>query len=76
MEFEKAEKSMNPVITRSIVPSAWLLGLCWKVCTSHVATCSACSTKILLDSSRVVIKYAKIKKAKEKLCWQGIILLI
>ena len=36
MEFEKAEKSTNPVITRSIVPSAWLLGLCWKVCT----TCS------------------------------------
>ena len=33
MEFEKAEKSKNPVITRSIVPSAWLLGLCWKVCT-------------------------------------------
>ena len=46
MEFEKAEKSTNPVITRSIVPSAWLLGLCSKVCT----TCS--NMQCMLDKDR------------------------
>ena len=32
------------------------------------ATCHACSTKILLDSCRVFLQYAKIEQAKERLC--------
>ena len=36
------------------------------------ATCSACSTKILLDICRVYLKYAKVEHAKPaKLCWQS-----
>ena len=31
-------------------------------------TCSACSTKILLDSCTVFLKYAKIEQPKERLC--------
>ena len=36
------------------------------------ATCSACSTKIVLDICRVYLKYAKVEHAKPaKLCWQS-----
>ena len=33
------------------------------------AKCGTSSTKILLDSCRVFLEYAKIKQAKERLCW-------
>ena len=35
-----------------------------------LATCHACSTKIILNSSRVFDDYDKIEKAKERLCWK------
>ena len=36
-----------------------------------LATCCACSTKLLLDWCRVFVEYAKIEQAKESITWQG-----
>ena len=46
-----------------------ILGLGLKL--TILATCSACSIKILLDSCRVFLENTKIEQAKERLCWQG-----
>ena len=54
------------ISTQPAVASARVLGLGWSYI---LATCRACSRKILIDSCRVFLEYGKIKQAEEKLCW-------
>ena len=54
------------ISTQPAVASARVLGLGWSYI---LATCRACSRKILIDSCRVFLEYAKIKQVEEKLCW-------
>ena len=61
-------------------------GLNWVRCTKRMAirlrvrncilaTCGTCSTKILLNSCRVFVEYAKFEQAKERICQQGVLCL-
>ena len=57
------------ISTQPAVASARVLGLGWSYI---LATCRACSRKSSIDSClihAVFLEYAKIKQAKEKLCW-------
>ena len=54
------------ILTEPAKATAWLLGQ-GQNCLP--AKCGTSSTKILLDSCRVFLEYAKIKQAKERLCW-------
>ena len=64
---------------RSFAPDVIVKGSVWNAVswrTSNwawvrnciLATCSACSMKVLLDSCRVFLENAKIEQAKERLC--------
>ena len=54
------------ILTEPAKATAWLLDQ-GQNCLP--AKCGTSSTKILLDSCRVFLEYAKIKQAKERLCW-------
>ena len=54
------------ILTEPVKATAWLLDQ-GQNCIP--AKCGTSSTKILLDSCRVFPEYAKIKQAKERLCW-------
>ena len=54
------------ISTQPAVASARVSGLGWSYI---LATCRACSRKMLIDSCRVFLEYGKIKQAKRKLCW-------
>ena len=51
------------IITEFAIPKAWV-----QKCI--LATCSACSTKISLDSCGVFLGYIKTEQAEESFCWQ------
>ena len=54
------------ILTEPAKATAWLLG---QGQNCILAKCGTSSTKILLDSCRLFLEYAKIKQAKERLCW-------
>ena len=54
------------VTSESAVESAQLLGLGSKLYPSNMLR------KVLIDSCRVFLKYAKIEQTKERLCWQDV----
>ena len=69
--FKNTHKNFksNLVLVLVLVVKTKALSYAW-VGNYILATCRACSTKILLDSCTVFLEYTKIKHAKERLCWQ------